>query len=96
MTPCLFYKGASFYDDDDDGDEMTPSKSWDKTAAALTFFTHCTFILNLHVHMVVKLYHLMVSSIMLLQQLCTEQLPNYSFATFTYVNSYVKSINEHV
>ena len=35
--------------------------------------------------MVVKLYHLLVSSIMLQQQLCTERLPNYSFATFTYM-----------
>ena len=26
---------------------------------------------------------------MLLQKLCTERLPNYSFATFTYVNSYI-------
>ena len=48
------------------------------------YFRKC---FNLHVHMVVKLYHLLVSSIMLQQQLCTERLPNYSFATFTYVNS---------
>ena len=27
-------------DDDDDDDEITPSKSWDKTAAALKLFKH--------------------------------------------------------
>ena len=48
MTPCFFTKKikgrASFHDDDDDDDddddEMTPSKSWDKTAAASKLFTH--------------------------------------------------------
>ena len=43
--------------------------------------------------MVVKLYHLLVSSIMLQRQMCTERLSNYSFATFCKLLDF-KSIHE--
>ena len=41
--------------------------------------------------------HILVSSIMLQQQLYTERLPNYSFATFTLISKFLdfKSMHEH-